>query len=302
MGKNQNLVITRAGATSLHRQWLVPQEARNFDVLLTSRVAGEDANPTPGVEFVSLPGGKVEGWRDIVLNLAHRLDGYERIAFLDDDIACDAAAIARCFDLGQQFDLRLWQPSLTWTSYFTLGGTLHNPHFLLRYVNYVEMMCPFMTRGTLERIKRTFFLNLESGIDLVWCSLLPPAERRCAVIDAVQVEHTRPVGRDEAADGFVRRLYEDDVHACLALFGMERPSLVADRAVLRDGRPARRRAISARVPGLVRALRVSPDPRATRQVMGHIRQQLMRSQVYHEDAAAILADLTSESRGVATSS
>lgn len=302
MSKNRNLVITRAGASSLHRQWLQPQGARNFDLLLTSYVEGPSEDLEPGVEFVYLPGRKVEGWRDIVSTLGARIAGYERIAFLDDDISCSASDIARCFDLGQQFDLQLWQPSLSWTSYFTFGGTLHNPGFLLRYVNYIEMMCPFMTRATLDRIKGTFFLGLESGIDLIWCSLIPAAERRCAIIDAVQIDHTRPVGRDKAANGFVHRMYEDDIHACLALFRMSWPSLVADRAVLRNGRPANRLGVSPRVLKIAGALRITPDTRGVRQVTDHIRHQLTRPQTYNENATVILSDLTSGARRMATRS
>ncbi len=299
MSRNQNLVITRAGAASLHPRWLQPREARNFDLLLTSYVDQPPLKPEAGVQFVFLPGRKVEGWREIVSTLGHRIENYDRIAFLDDDISCSAAEISKCFDLGAQFDLQLWQPSLSWNSYFTFGGTLHSPSFLLRYVNYIEMMCPFMTRATLDRIKHTFFLGLESGIDLVWCSLIPAAERRCAIIDAVQIEHTRPVGRDKAANGFVHRMYEDDIHACLALFGMAWPSLVADRAILKNGRPVTRRGISPRVLRILGALQVSPDTRVVRQVTDHIRHQLMRTQAYNESAPDILSDLTAGARRLA---
>jgi hypothetical protein len=300
MRRHDNLVITRAGASSLHRQWLQPREARTFDVLLTSFDSAGSSEQEPGVDYVFLPGKKVEGWRAIVTTLEHKLRGYKRIAFLDDDLSWTAAEIARCFELGQRYDLDLWQPSLTWDSYFTFGGTLHNPHFLLRYVNYVEMMCPFMTMPVLERIKETFFLGLESGIDLVWCSLVPGPERRCAIVDAVQVKHTRPVGRDKEANGFVHRLYEDDIHACLGLFHMPWPSLVADRAILRDGRPVTRNAISPRVLRILGALPVTPDTRGLKQVMDHIRHQMMRPQLYNEKAPAILSDLAKECRHVAT--
>jgi hypothetical protein len=296
MSKNQNLVITRAGASSLHRQWLSPREARNFDVLVTSYVDQPSPESEPGVEFVFLPGRKVEGWRAIVSTLWNRIEGYDRIAFLDDDISCNAADIAKCFELGKQYDLQLWQPSLSWSSYFTFGGTLHNPAFLLRYVNFVEMMCPFMTRGTLDRIKDTFFLGLESGIDLVWCSLIPAAERRCAIIDAVQIEHTRPVGQDKAANGFVHRMYEDDIHACLALFRMQWPSLVASKAVLPDGRLVARGGLSSRVVRIAGALRVTPTEDSVKAIADHIRHQLLQPQTYNENAPNILADLTSGAR------
>lgn len=292
MSRKQNLVITRAGAASLHHLWLQPREARNFDLLLTSYVDQPALKPEDGVQSVFLPGRKVEGWREIVSTLGHRIEAYDRIAFLDDDIACSAAEISKCFELGAQYNLQLWQPSLSWNSYFTFGGTLNNPSFLLRYVNFVEMMCPFMTRATLDRIKRTFFLGLESGIDLVWCSLIPAAERRCAIIDAVQIEHTRPVGQDKAANGFVHRTYEDDIHDCLALFRMTWPSLVANRAILKNGRPVTRPEISPRVLKILGALKVSPDTRAMRQVTDHIRHQLMRMQTYNESAPRILSDLT----------
>ncbi|MCJ2012611.1 hypothetical protein [Methylobacterium sp. J-076] len=288
MRKRTNLVITRAGPGSLHRQWLHPQEARNFDVLVTSYHGSPAEEAVDGVEVVFLPGKKVEGWRRIVSHYAERLEGYERIAFLDDDIACDATALSACFDIGRDYNLALWQPSLTWSSYFTYGGTLHNDNFKLRYVNYIEMMCPFFTRSALKQIEPTFFLGLESGIDLLWCSLIPPQDRRCAIIDEVQVLHTRPVGRDKAANGFTHHSYEDEIETCLKHFRMPWPSLVAGGAVLSNGGAASRLSIAWRVLSLIRALRVTPDPRGLRQIFDHIRHQILRRQVYNECATDIL--------------
>ena len=289
----KNLVVTRAGPASLHRQWLHPNTSRNFDVILTfyNSLPSEDVGE--GVYAIFLPGKKVEGWSKIVSQFRENIEEYERIAFLDDDIACDAIALSACFDIGEEYNLSLWQPSLSWDSYFTYGGTLHNKSFKLRYVNYIEMMCPFFTLSALKSVEPTFFLGLESGIDLIWCSLIAPENRRCAIIDEVQVMHTRPVGRDKAANGFTDHSYEDEIQRCLNHFEMPWPSLIASSAVLPNDNRSSRSSIAWRMLPVLKALEVSPDPRALRQILDHIRHQIFRRQIFNEKATDILSNTLS---------
>ena len=54
------------------------------------------------------------------------LDRYERIALIDDDSQNKTVDLSRCFKVGTEFTLQLWQPSLTWDCYATYGATLRN--------------------------------------------------------------------------------------------------------------------------------------------------------------------------------
>ncbi len=288
---NRNLVITRAGRKSLHRNWLEPSAARNFDLLVTDYAQQNLDSSEPGVQVVDMPGKKVEGWSRIVKTFVDKIRSYERVAFIDDDILCSAEAISGCFVIGRQHGLSIWQPSLSWDSFFTYGGTLHNPSFILRYVNYIEMMCPFFTTSALDKVKDTFSLGFESGIDLIWCSLLPPQERNCAIVDEVQIKHTRPIGVEKSANGFSDRIYEDDIYECLALFEMKWPSLIADRAILKNGRETGQRGIALRTPAILGSLRKTPTASALKPVLDHLRHQALRRQTYSASASTILARL-----------
>jgi hypothetical protein len=293
MAIRKNLVVTRAGPASLHRQWLHPNATRNFDVILTFYHSLPSEDLGEGVYAIFLPGKKVEGWGKIMSQFREKIEEYERIAFLDDDIACDAIALSACFDIGQEYNLSIWQPSLSWNSYFTYGGTLHNKNFKLRYVNYIEMMCPFFTTSALKSVEPTFLLGLESGIDLIWCSLISPETRRCAIIDKVQVIHTKPVGRDKAANGFTYHSYEDEIWDCLNHFEMPWPSLIANSAVLSNGNRVSRLSIAWHMLSILKALKFSPDPRALRQIVDHIRHQIFRRQIFNEKASDILSNTLS---------
>ena len=284
-----NLVVTRAGPRSLHAAWRPPPGPRSFDLLVASYCEEAEHPMADGVMQTFVPGRKVEGWNVVLERCAEVVARYDRVALIDDDILAGADAIGRCFAAGAEQSLSIWQPSLSWDSYFTYAGTLHNPMFALRYVNVVEMMCPFFSAEALQRVKPLFGYGWESGIDLVWCSLLPRRPRQFAILDDVVVRHTRPVGALKQANGFVGRDYEDDIHACLRHFGMRWPSLVAEGARDARGREVGRAAVAARLVPLLWAAHASPTPGALRLVADHARHQLCREPVFAPAAVAVLA-------------
>ncbi len=290
----RNLVITRAGGSSLHGSWLSPSGDRNFDLLVAAYDAQAIEVDGDGVEHLFIPGFKVEGWRKLFESHPDILDRYDRIALLDDDLATCARDISACFDIGAERGLALWQPSLTWDSYATYGATLSNPALYMRYVNYVEMMCPFFRSEELRRIVPIFSLGYETGVDLVWNSLVSEPSK-IAILDCIKIRHTRPVGREKSLNGFAEKEYEDDIHACLKKFEAEWPSAVAAAAFSRGmreiGSPV---AIGWRTlalaPSILKAPRGNRLYRA-RMVADHIRHQFTRRGRRIDGAAAILARL-----------
>jgi len=295
MGKQarKNLVVTRAGSRSLHAGWLAGGP-RNFDLIVTAYDERAMAADADGVAHIFLPGSKVDGFRRFFSQHAELLECYETIALLDDDIDTDAATLSECFEIGVSRNLDLWQPSLSWDSYVTFGGTLRNPSFSLRFVNFVEMMCPFFRMAYFKQILPLFSLRLESGIDLIWCSF-GDREHSCAIIDDVSVRHTRRVGRQKAANGFVDRSYEFDIHRCLELFSAQWPSLVAVQAIDRQGRYVRSRLrLGVHTLSVVPSLVCAPADHRKERVINlsiHLRHQWTRRPNYVEDARATLARL-----------
>lgn len=215
---SDNLVVTRAGPSSLHRGWLA-KATPDFDLVVTAY--SPDAPVADGEQRVAIEGRKVAGYGRFFQDHPEVLDKYAVIALIDDDIDTDADSINRCLAIGRARNFRIWQPSLSPNSYFTYGITLSNPLLSYRVTDYVEMMCPFFTADALRHAMELFHSGSETGIDLVWSQHPRFADAPCAIIDEVAVEHTRPVGTTKHMQGFRRdEAYTDQMHEILDRYGM----------------------------------------------------------------------------------
>jgi len=243
LNANRFLVISRIGAQSLHDVWLGHAEDRGYDVLLSAYEASISESADDGVFFEFRPGTKVAGYGEVFRAHADMIACYDYVALLDDDLTLSPADLRKLFEICALHDFKIAQPSLTHDSHFTFAALLHDPNWRLRYVNYIEMMCPVFRRDVLQEIAPLYELGYESGIDLIWCNAVSTSLQDFAVIDDVQVRHTRPVGSLKSANGFVgARRYEDDIHALLARFGLPWLSCLPYAGVRRGGIVVRRRA------------------------------------------------------------
>ena len=215
------LLVARIGPKSLHAQWLATGADRNYDVFLSSYDASSPAIRGDGIYFEYRSGSKVAGYDGFLRDHVNFLRRYKYICFLDDDIEASPSSLNGIFSRCDQHNLKIAQPALTWDSHFTYACLLRQKRYALRYLNFVEMMCPVFRHDVLAQIAPLFALGYESGIDLVWCNLVAEGPRDFAVIDEFPVRHTEPVGGNKVANGFVDgRRYEDDIHAVLALFNL----------------------------------------------------------------------------------
>jgi hypothetical protein len=233
----RNLVIVRSGRGSLHPNWLHGAEP-TFDLLVTAYEEGTPTVPSsPGIREILLPGRKVAGYHRLFTESPDLLRNYDQIALFDDDIDCDAIAINHLFSEGKRYSLQLYQPSLTWDSYVSYGIFLRNPLTRLRFVNFIEMMCPVFSASMLSRALPLFSASFEVGIDLFWCRLLEEARYKFAVIDTVSVRHTRAVEQNRAAHGFTGETpdYQTVVDKMQLRTGVTFTGPVAYAAVLRNG-------------------------------------------------------------------
>ena len=234
---NEHAVIVRAGRRSLHRQWFV-DHAPPFDVILVAYEALNAEQVSGAADYTLLPGPKVQGWSRYIGAHWDDLKRYDAIALIDDDIACSADDVRRAFEIGRAASLVIWQPSLTWDSYFSHAITLRHPAFRLRYTNFVEMMCPFFDTTYLGSVRPLFDAGVEIGIDQVWCRLLDDNRYRAGIIDEVSVRHTRPVGALRAAQGFVgeNAEYLDAIARVKERLGYAFRGAVSYAGLLRSGR------------------------------------------------------------------
>ncbi|WP_428410150.1 hypothetical protein [Hyphococcus sp.] len=221
MTQKQYLMVSRIGKKSLHDRWLCPAAERAYDVALSSYDETVPEAGGEGVFFEYRPGRKVEGYDGFLRDRRSLWTGYKYICFFDEDLETDADNLNRMFDLCASHDLKIAQPALTHDSYFTYGALLQQPEWSLRYVNFVEMMCPVFRADILGRAAPLYSLGYESGIDLIWCNLVAEGPNDFAVLDGAPVRHTEPVGGNKSANGFKNgRIYEDDIYDILERFNL----------------------------------------------------------------------------------
>ena len=190
----RNLVVVRAGQSSLHNGWLAGQNERTWDLLVSYYDADAFGNDTSGMPKFFCAGGKWDGLFR-TLNEVVDLSRYDYVWLPDDDLEASTQTINRIFELARLHNLAVCQPALTLDSYFSHIHTLACAGFKLRFANYVEIMAPCLRRDTLQQLL-PYVSNSKSGfgLDDVWCRLQPDNHKSAAIFDDAPVRHTRPVG------------------------------------------------------------------------------------------------------------
>lgn len=120
------------------------------------------------------------------------LDKYDWIWMPDYDVQLERADIERLFAIAEDYNLNICQPSLTPSSFRSFDIVINDPTKLLRYTNYVEVMCPLFNTQALRKLLWTFVLTYSGWAqDFIWARDLQ--YERLAIIDDVQAAHVKPV-------------------------------------------------------------------------------------------------------------
>ena len=143
------LVITPIGThDSAHKQWIDP--ARNFDLYLVNY------SDTPGMyrddadRYFEIPGFKLQIVAQAIRESREQVRQYSAVWLPDDDLGISATQVNRLFRLFEENDLDLGQPAVA-NEYFNHIVTHREPGCRMRFVNFVEMMCPlFRTKVLLD--------------------------------------------------------------------------------------------------------------------------------------------------------
>ena len=195
--RRPNLVVLRAGETSLHHAWrTAADQDRNWDLCIS--YYGKDLSRAGPSEYLTHQPTqrKFQALYDL-FDPSSPLWNYDRIWFPDDDLRTNWLDINRLFHLSRKFGLLLSQPSLRPGPDCFIGHDIvaQRPHSLLRFVDFVEVMCPLFSRDALRICVGTFRDSISGfGLDSLWPSLLGQPRSRTAIIDAVSLVHTRPGG------------------------------------------------------------------------------------------------------------
>jgi hypothetical protein len=194
----RNLVVLRAGAGSVHRDWVrdVTAANRNWDLCISWYDTAERFEEDPEAEYQVIQNDS-QKWPAI-----HRLmaDGspfwaYDNIAFPDDDLAWSWRGINLAFETMRDFNLLLAQPSLEPSGHVIHAITRRAEGSRVRFTNFVEVMTPIFSNEALRLCAPTFGLSrIGFGLDHLWPKLLGEPESRIGIIDCTAVVHTRPQG------------------------------------------------------------------------------------------------------------
>lgn len=191
------LLLLNADERSLHPQWPrdISDEERTWDFALSFYGQPQNFGTDPYADLQIARGGHKFFRIHALFHQDSPLWRYERIAFCDDDLMLRWSDVNRLFAVHREFDLLLAQPSLTRDSHIAHAITAHQPFWRLRYTSFVESMFPVWRRDALLACMPTFGqAAFGHGVDNIWPKLLGEPQNRLAVIDEVQVKHTRPTG------------------------------------------------------------------------------------------------------------
>jgi hypothetical protein len=193
--KRQNLVIVRAGNSSLHPEWLKGVDARNWDLVVNYFGDDPDLYKEDDVTRIDSKGPKWPALQELLQSNSEFLSDYDYIWLPDDDLFATKADINSLFDLVKNYKLEVAQPALSWDSYYSHITTLRNSMTKIRFTNYVEVMAPCFCSAMLRKALPLLNSNLSGwGLDYLWTQLAENPQSGIAIIDDVTVRHTRPVG------------------------------------------------------------------------------------------------------------
>lgn len=196
-----NLVIVRAGDTSLHPQWLSSAD-RSWDIVVSyygnypERYRGQ-------YDLLHLfRGSKWLGVHDFIERNAELVAGYEYVWLPDDDLFTTSAAIDDFFACCRDLDLTVAQPALTRYSHFTWDITRQRPELMARITNFVEIMAPCFRGRTFSLFSDSFAENSSGyGYEFLWYHLARQhGIDNFGIVDRTPFHHWRAIGlRDVGA-------------------------------------------------------------------------------------------------------
>lgn len=205
----RSLIIVRAGAGSLHPDWLGAGD-RGWDLFVCPyQETGFAADPTRNVEVgVVREGAKWTGLRALLAEWRGWRD-YDYVMLADDDLSAAPWTWSRFFEIARREQAVLAQPALTRDSYFSHLVTVQCPHVTMRRTSFVEIMAPCFRTDALAALLPTFDYTRTGwgwGLDYVWAKAL--GYKGLLIVDEAPVRHTRPVGVGVAGETRQRALAE----------------------------------------------------------------------------------------------
>ena len=191
----KNLVIGIVGNESLHKKWISKTENCNYDLFLVyygDKDFKKKQYKKESKYYEEKQGTKFNIVYELYLENKEIINKYKYIFVPDDDLLITPTEINRLFDISKKYNLFLSQPAII--GYYSVPITLAHPSSLLRYTNFVEIMCPCFEIETFKKLHESFNYNKSCwGIDILWDIELGRPKDKIAIIDDTVAIHTRPV-------------------------------------------------------------------------------------------------------------
>lgn len=198
MLKKENLVVASVGDWSNHSYWTGAGE-KDFDLALLYYGDKENRYREEADYHLQVQGMlKFETIARAIHRLSEVIRRYDAVCMPDDDMVMGAQTLNRLFRIFHKYNLDLAHPAIAGGIFYD-WDMCRNPHTVLRYVDFVDRICPLFKIDVLLKALPTFTLNRSGwGIELLWGKILKG--KRIAIIDDVVVQHrpsrTPPWERD----------------------------------------------------------------------------------------------------------
>jgi hypothetical protein len=188
---NRFLSIIVVGKNSLHHNWI--SNDRIFDIAL---IHYDDTEiDYSNVEYyVKIKGQKYNIIKKFIENNLDILDKYDYIWLPDNDIEISVIDVNKLFTISKENNLYLSQPSMSGYISHDITSKKTND---IRYTRFVEVLAPLFKNNILLKLYNTFDENESSwGYDYLWPFLLGYPEMKIAILDQINMVHTKPIGAD----------------------------------------------------------------------------------------------------------
>jgi hypothetical protein len=188
-----NLLVVRAGDSSLHPGWLADDAPRNFDLLISYYGDQPDRYRNEADHYHVMQGPRWPAHDAICKARYETLAAYEQVCFACDDLVAKPDTWNRLFAACRRYDLDLAQPAIEGPVSHEITRPVEGSK--LRYTNFVEIMCPVFSARALRQLCGTFGESVSGwGLNWLWPKLLAGDMWRIGILDSVRITHSRPVG------------------------------------------------------------------------------------------------------------
>lgn len=185
----KNLIIAVCGDESMHKVWLEGRE--NFDLMVVYYGDNGKKYERDGILYDQAKGTKFLIMHQMCERHMYFFENYDAILIPDDDLYITGKDWTRFFKLFHAYNMKLAQPSIIGWQCIPLSA--HNPSYILRYTNWVEIMTPCFNQQTFKDVSNTFNENNTNwGIEYIWVKILGQPSTGIGIIDDVVALHTRP--------------------------------------------------------------------------------------------------------------